>query len=205
MRTSGGGSLSAFPARRTGSGGRIICNTGTEAGARATMPGFHRWSYPRRCICTITVEFVGRRDTENLPYEMEIKDAFRPPRVISPWVDASRRNWGSAIWNFLICGYADLGNGGGTLSARFSSIRFLHLIECRGDYGGEECRSRDLADEAKRGNWHDQQIPAGGPGNVEEREDTSQHSIHNRPRTLGCIDGRFPLFHSDWGSQKSRR
>ena len=70
----------------------------------------------------------------------EIWTRFRDTRKISPWVDASQRNWDVDILSFLTWEQTVLRNGGGALSTWFSAISFLHLVEGQGYIEGESFR-----------------------------------------------------------------
>ena len=50
-------------------------------------------------------------------------------------------------------------NGGGTPRARFSAIRFLHLLEGRGDFEGKSFRIRELISAVKRKKGTNQRLP----------------------------------------------
>ena len=50
-------------------------------------------------------------------------------------------------------------NGGGTLAVGFSAIKFLHLLEGRGDFEGRSFRIRALIEAAKRKRGVNHRLP----------------------------------------------
>ena len=84
---------------------------------------------------------------------------FCQRRGVSPWVDTSRHNWDAEILNFLTWEYSVVKNGSSVLATRFCSIRFLHLIEGKGDFDRKAFRIRALIKAVKRKKGVQQKLP----------------------------------------------
>ena len=73
-------------------------------------------------------------------------------RGISPWMNINEHGWDMDLLTFLTWEYKVMGNGGSTLSTRFSAIRHLRMVEGRGDFDGKAYRVRALIDAVGRNN-----------------------------------------------------
>ena len=89
----------------------------------------------------------------------EMWTRFCSARKISPCVDTSKRNWDVDILTFLTWDHTVVKNGGGTLGTRFGAIRFLHLLEGKGDFDGKAFRIRALINAVKRKKCVNQRLP----------------------------------------------
>ena len=76
-------------------------------------------------------------------------------------MDTTKRNWDAEILNFLTCEYSVMENGRSVLSTRFSSVRFLHLLEGEEDFDGKASRVRTLTDAVKSKKGAHQKMPSG--------------------------------------------
>ena len=78
----------------------------------------------------------------------------------SPWLDTTTHEWDLEIPNYLPRGYTVIKIAGSGLSSRFCAIKFLHLVEGRGDFEGKTHRIHALINAVKRKGETKQQLPA---------------------------------------------
>ena len=91
-------------------------------------------------------------------------------------------------------------NGGGwTLSDRLSAIRFLHLIEGKGDVDGESFRIRASVNSVKKKRGVNQKPKTAlEPGNVGKGKGQIEHGNSRRGRSVGRDRAMFPFFYENW-------
>ena len=89
----------------------------------------------------------------------EIWTRFCSNRNLPPWLDTNVHNWDQELLSFLTWEHVVMKNGGGTLAARFSAIRFLHLIEGKGDFEGKAFRVRALIEAVQRRKGVNRRLP----------------------------------------------
>ena len=76
-----------------------------------------------------------------------------------PWLDTDVHNWDKELLSFPTWEHVVTKNGGGTIATRFSAIRYLHLIEGKGDFEGKAFRARALIEAAKRRKGANRRLP----------------------------------------------
>lgn len=78
---------------------------------------------------------------------------------ISPWLGAQGEDWGAELLSYLTWGHTVMKIGGSALTARFDAVKFLHLVEGKGDFDMKAHRVRALLEATRRKGETNQNSP----------------------------------------------
>ena len=80
-------------------------------------------------------------------------------RKITPWINMSLPNWDLELLNYLTWEHKVMKRGSSALTTRFCAIKFIHLVEGRGDFDHKDHRIKSPIEAVQRKGNTRQKLP----------------------------------------------